>query len=67
MDLSSQDNAEWMRITKNGINIDFEEVKKRSKLYRFELAFNDFFDRMKFKEVDEADPNEKKIIYNWHK
>ena len=24
VDLSSQDNAEWMRITKNGINMDFE-------------------------------------------
>ena len=66
VDLSSQDNAEWMRITKNGINMDFEEFKKQSKLYRFELAFNDFFDRMKFKEVDETDPNEKKIIFEKH-
>lgn len=64
VDLSSQDNAEWMRITKNGANINFEEFKKQSKLYRFELAFNDFFERMKFKEVDETDPNEKKIIFS---
>lgn len=64
VDLSSQDNAEWMRITKNGVDINFEEFKNQSKLYRFELAFNDFFDRMEFKEVDETDPNEKKIIFN---
>lgn len=25
-----------------------------------------FFERMKFKEVDEADPNEKKIIFEKH-
>ncbi len=29
VDLSSQDNAEWMRITKNGANINFEEFKKQ--------------------------------------
>lgn len=63
VDLSSQDNAKWMQITKQGIDIDFEEFREQSKLYRFEQSFNNFFDRMKFKEVDETDSNEKKIIF----
>jgi predicted ATP-binding protein involved in virulence len=63
VDLSSQDNAEWMSITKNGDGTSFEEFRKNAKLFRFEHAFNEFFDRLKFKEIDETNASEKKIVF----
>ena len=64
VDLSAQDNAEWMRITREKQGKSFEEFKKNSKLYRFEKAFNTFFDRLKFKEIDETNALEKAIIFH---
>ena len=56
VDLSAQDNSEWMRITKNKENISYEEFEQQSRLNRFEKAFNSFFDGLKFKEINEQDP-----------
>lgn len=64
VDLSSQDNSAWMQITKNGGNTTFEEFKINSKMYRFENSFNNFFDKLQFKEVDETSPTEKKITFS---
>ena len=55
-----------MRITKSGKGTSFDEFKKTSKIHRFEEAFNDFFENIKFKNVDDTDPNEKKIIFEKH-
>lgn len=63
VDLSAQDNAEWMNITKNNLGISFEEFKKTSKLFRFENAFNNFFDSIKFKKIDETNASEKTVVF----
>jgi predicted ATP-binding protein involved in virulence len=52
-----------MSITKNGDGTSFEEFRKNAKLFRFEHAFNEFFDRLKFKEIDETNASEKKIVF----
>lgn len=63
VDIDGQDNSEWMRITKSGSKKTYEEFQKESKLYRFEKAFNDFFETLKFKGVDDSSTEEKKIVF----
>lgn len=63
VDIDTQDNAAWMKITKNGEPTTFEEFKSISNMYRFEHAFNNFFDKIKFKEIDNTSSTEKKIIF----
>lgn len=43
VDIDTQDNSEWMRITVNNVGINFDEFRKASKKFRFEKAFNSFF------------------------
>ena len=63
VDISAQDNAEWMRICENGTGESFEQFRRRSKLNRFRKAFNDLFDGLEFERVDETSPDEKKILF----
>ena len=63
VDLSEQDNAKLMKIHKNNSGISFEEFIRESKLFRFENAFNNFFDGLKFKEIDENNSSEKLILF----
>lgn len=63
VDIDVQDNSEWMRITKSGMKKSFSDFKKESKLYRFENAFNTFFESLKFKYIDDTSTEEKKIIF----
>lgn len=64
VDIDTQDNSSWMRIAKKSENISYEEFKQTSKMYRFEKAFNNFFEKLKFKEVDNISSNrEAKIIF----
>lgn len=63
VDLAEQDNAEWMRISRTHPNAPLVDYETDFKLYRFEKAFNSFFDRLKFKEIDETDPIEKAICF----
>ena len=65
VDIDAQDNSEWMRITESGAGTPFEIFKKMSKTYRFEKAFNDFFETVKFKGVDN-NTDEIKIIFEKH-
>lgn len=64
VDIDTQDNSDWMEITKSERDKDFESFKKHSKLFRFEDAFNNFFDKIKFVKVDNTDPSVKNIIFN---
>ncbi len=66
VDINIQDNAEWMKITESGVGTLFSEFKSTSKKYRFESAFNNFFDAVKFKGIDNSDPDEIKIIFEKH-
>ena len=66
VDIDTQDNSEWMRITKAGMQTPFTTFKQTSKMYRFEKAFNEFFGTVKFKEVDNTNPEEIKILFEKH-
>lgn len=66
VDIDAQDNSEWMRITESGVGTSFTTFKQTSKKYRFEKAFNEFFDTVKFKGVDNTNPDEIKIIFEKH-
>lgn len=66
IDVDAQDNSEWMRITKLGIGTSFDSFKQTSKIYRFEKAFNDYFDTVQFKEVENTNGEEIKILFKKH-
>ena len=65
IDIDGQDSSEWMvRCKERGINDQkFDDFKKQSKGYRFEKAFNEFFESVKYKGINNTDPNEKKILF----
>lgn len=66
VDIDAQDNSEWMKITKTGEGTPFATFKQMSKMYRFEKAFNEFFDMIKFKGVDNTNHEEIKILFEKH-
>ena len=66
VDINAQDNSEWMRISKSGEGIPLASFKQTSKMYRFERAFNEFFDTIKFKDVDDTNREEIKILFEKH-
>lgn len=49
VDISTQDNSDWMEITQTGAGIAFDDFIPTSRKYRFEQAFNNFFETLKFK------------------
>ncbi len=66
IDISSQDNSEYFSLakTKKGKNEDdYENFVKNSRVFRFENAFNNFFENIKFKGVYEQNSEEKRIIF----
>ena len=66
IDITAQDNSEYFSLAKKkkGKNEeDYETFIKNSRIYRFENAFNKFFDNIKFAAVDEQNSEEKRIIF----
>ena len=68
IDIDAQDSSEWMKKSYAGSLNDqkFEDFKKASKGYRFEKAFNDFFDDVRYDGIDTEDPDEKKVLFSKH-
>ena len=69
IDISAQDNSEYFSLakTKKGKNEDdYENFIKNSRIFRFENAFNNFFENIKFNGVDEQNSEEKRIIFKKH-
>lgn len=66
VDVQTQDSSEWWNIAGNEDKPSFEEFKKQSKIFRFENAFNEFFDTILFKKIDNNDPTEKRILFEKH-
>ena len=63
IDIDSQDNSEWMDITRSRTGESYESFSKRAKLTRFCSAFNNFFENIKFEKIDTNDLTEKKIVF----
>lgn len=68
IDIEGQDSSEWIKQSETGGLSDkkFDDFKKQSKSYRFEKAFNDFFDNIKYVGVDHDDLQEKKVLFEKH-
>lgn len=66
VDINAQDNSEWMRLTRAGSSTTFNEFEHCSKMFRFEKAFNDFFDIVRFKGIDDTNKEEIKILFEKH-
>lgn len=64
VDIKGQDNSAWDKIGARGENIPYTEFHKTSKIYRFEKAFNDFFESIQFVGVDEEALDEKKVSFS---
>lgn len=63
VDIKSQDNSTWDRIGARGENITYQQFHLTSKIYRFEKAFNDFLETLKFSGVNETAIDEKKVEF----
>lgn len=68
IDIDNQDSSEWLKRSKEGgISDDvYKEYLIQSKGYRFEIAFNGFFDGIKYNGIDNSDPNEIQILFEKH-
>ena len=64
VDVDTQDNSDWMEITLSGAGTLFEDFKPTSKKYRFEQAFNNFFNAIQFKKVDYSIKGEMQILFS---
>ena len=64
VDIAGQDDSSWMKLTTSQSNPSFEEFQLSSKMYRFKNAFNKFFDKLSFNEVDRSSSDEFKILFS---
>ena len=55
-----------MKISESGAGTTFSDFKQASRKYRFERAFNNFFDTVKFRGVNNTNPQEIKILFEKH-
>ncbi|MBR1764092.1 MAG: AAA family ATPase [Ruminococcus sp.] len=68
IDIDGQDSSEWRKSCEQGGLNDkkYDDFKKQSRGYRFERAFNNFFNNIKYAGIDNDDPNEKKVMFEKH-
>ena len=64
VDIDTQDNSDWMEITRSGSGTLFEDFRPTSRRYRFEQAFNNFFGSMQFKKVDHSVKGDMQILFS---
>ena len=64
VDIDEQDNSAWMKICTTHQGKTLEDFQISSKTYRFKKAFNNFFDKLQFQEIDNTSRDEKKIIFS---
>ena len=64
VDVKAQDNSSLDKLTSNGEYTNYDDFHKLSKIFRFENAFNNFFDNIKFEGVDEEHTYEKKVTFS---
>lgn len=64
VDVKAQDNSSLDKLTSKGEYTNYENFHRTSKIFRFENAFNNFFDTIKFEGVDEEATDEKKVTFS---
>lgn len=64
IDVTQWDNSEWAKHSARGSRLSYHDFKKTSKSYRFEYAFNNFFEnKIKYLGYDTKDDNELQIFF----
>ncbi len=63
VDIDEQDNSAWMKTSRTHPETTIAEFDTFSKMSRFKKAFNNFFDKLQFQEIDTSSTDEKKIIF----
>lgn len=68
VDIDSQDKSKWWEICERNKNniITLDMFEKTSKISRFKNAFNEFFENLKFKKINNENPDEIKICFEKH-
>ncbi len=69
IDISSQDSNKLSNLAKSNNSVsseEYEKHRKNSKMYRFENAFGNFFDDIKFDKIDDENQQEKRILFKKH-
>lgn len=64
VDIKGQDNSAWDKIGARGEGTTYEQFHRTSKIYRFEQAFNNFFESLKFNGVNEDFATEKRVEFS---
>lgn len=64
VDVKAQDNSSLDKLTSKGEYTNYEDFHRASKIFRFENAFNSFFDTIQFDGVDEEATDEKKVTFS---
>lgn len=64
VDVKAQDNSLLDKLTSKGKYTNYEDFHKASKIFRFENAFNNFFDTLRFDGVDEEATDEKRVTFS---
>ena len=64
VDVKAQDNSSLDKLISKGEYTSYEDFHRTSKIFRFENAFNNFFDTIKFEGVDEEATDEKKVTFS---
>ena len=63
VDVETQDNSDWMELSRNHDSITIEQFLDRSRMSRFRKAFNSFFENIKFERTDVSGVD-KRIVFN---
>lgn len=63
--VDNQDNSEWKNISKSGTGTTWTEFSQTSKMYRFEHAFNSFFDNIAYDRIDTSG-SEFNVLFTKH-
>ena len=63
VDVETQDNSDWMELSRNHDSITIEQFLDKSRMSRFRKAFNSFFENIKFEKTDVSGVD-KRIVFN---
>lgn len=63
VDIDTQDNSDWMEISKSNTPKSLDEFLQTAKLSRFKNSFNNFFENLSFSRIDNSSADEKRILF----
>lgn len=62
VDVRVQDNENWATISSSGSPMTYQQFWPTAKMYRFENAFNSFFQTIRFSRIEDA-ADEKRVLF----